>query len=123
MTRLRNLPGEYALQQKKNKGEIKYKMYTYKKIPIEHKMPGLGINMGNMATGYYHKVLSNNPADIESQLFGIGQENMIKKFEVNPELNKLDEQRFFNTPNTIIMPEPLVVMKSQRPTGPFSSLD
>ena len=123
MPRLKNLPNEYALQQKMNNDEKKYKFYKYKKVPVVNKLPGLGTNPGNMSSGYYHKVLSNNTADIESLLYGIGQENMIEKFNVQPKLNKLNEQKFFNTPNNVIIPEPLVVMKNQRPDAPFSSVD
>ena len=123
MTRLKNLPGEYKLQQSKNNKSEQYKFYKYKKIPTEHKLPGLGTNPGNMSAGYYHKVLSNNTADIESFLYGIGQENMINKFNVKPALNNLNEQKFFNTPNKVIVPEPLVVLKKQRPDAPFSSVD
>ena len=50
-------------------------------------------------------------------------ENMIQKFNVNPRLNKLNEQKFFNTQQNIIIPQPLVVEKYQRPDAPFSSVD
>tara|TARA_X000000950_G_scaffold285203_1_gene390442 strand:- start:2367 stop:2741 length:375 start_codon:yes stop_codon:yes gene_type:complete len=123
MTRLKNLPGEYALQQQKNKSQNNYKFYVYKKIPTQNKLPGLGTNPGNMSSGYYHNVLSNNTSDIESYLYGIGQENMIKKFDVRPELNKLNEQKFFNAPQNVIIPQPLVIEKYQRPDAPFSSVD
>ena len=123
MTRLKNLPGEYALQQNKNKQEKKYKFYKYKKVPTDNKLPGLGTNPGNMSAGYYHKVLSNNTADIESYLYGIGQENMISPFKVTPSLNNLNEKKFFNTPAHVFIPEPMVVLKNQRPDAPFASLD
>ena len=40
--------------------------------------PDLGIISGNMSSGYNHNVLSNNTADIESKLFGIGSTNLVK---------------------------------------------
>ena len=43
-----------------------------------------------MTTGYNNNILSNNAADIESSLFGIGSTNLVeKKPDVNPSINKL----------------------------------
>mgnify|MGYP006446601979 CR=1 FL=1 len=52
--------------------------------------PDLGIINGMMTTGYNNNILSNNAADIESSLFGIGSTNLVeKKPDVNPSVNKL----------------------------------
>ena len=38
-------------------------------------------------------------------------------------LNNLPEQKFFKTPrDKVLVPEPLVVQKNQRPVGPFSGV-
>ena len=76
-----------------------------------------------MKNGYYHNVLSNNAANIESHLFNIRAYDLTKpKQEFKPSLNKLSgDQTFFNRINVFI-PEPLVVQKNQRPVGPFSGV-
>ena len=49
--------------------------------------------MGNMASGYYYNVLSNNTCDIESKLYGIGSSNLVTgPKNVYPDLNKLDKR-------------------------------
>ena len=48
-----------------------------------------------MSAGYYDNVLSNNTANIESNLFGIKQIDLTKKHsKFVPSLNKLDCQEF-----------------------------
>mgnify|MGYP006893816715 FL=1 len=74
-----------------------------------------------MTTGYNNNILSNNAADIESSLFGIGSTNLVeKKPDVNPSVNKLKHCKWFPR-NNVFLPEPLVIEKSQRVSGPFSS--
>ena len=123
MASLKNSPGEYCLEQKAFCNQQQYLHYKNSRVPQVNKLPGLGTNPGNMSAGYYHKVLSNNTADIESYLYGIGQENMISPFKVTPSLNNLNEKKFFNTPAHVFIPEPMVVLKNQRPDAPFASLD
>ena len=49
-----------------------------------------------MRTGIYHNILSNNPIDIESELRGIQQANLVKpKGRVYPSINKLGEESYF----------------------------
>lgn len=120
MASLKNSPGEYSLEQKAFHQRDKYLTYKYSQIPINSKLPGLGINTGNMRGGYYNNILSNNPSSIESHLYGIKQIDLTKqKTEFKPQLNKLAEETFFKTPR-VFVPEPLVVDKNQRPKGPFS---
>ena len=74
-----------------------------------------------MAGGYTHNILSNNTTDLESDLFGIGTSNLVTPYQKPaPSFNNLDNLKFFNKPGYCI-PNPLVVEKRQRPTGPFSS--
>ena len=75
-----------------------------------------------MIAGYYNNVLSNNPTDIESQLYGIGSTNLVqKKDPVYPQLNRLDTETLVKPKIAQYIPQPLVVEKNHRPTGPFSS--
>jgi len=122
MASLKNSPGEYCLQQREFKQQKNYLLYKYSQIPSHSKLPGLGINMGNMRGGYFNNILSNNPTNIESHLYGIKQIDLTKpKTTFHPQLNTLTVQEFFKTPRTFV-PEPLVVQKYQRPVGPFSGV-
>ena len=122
MASLKNSPGEYCLEQKAFNDQIQYREYKYSQVPLNSKLPGLGINVGNMRGGYFNNVLSNNASNIESHLYGIKQIDLTKpKKTFVAELNKLPEQKWFKTPR-VFVPEPLVVQKNQRPVGPFSGV-
>lgn len=122
MASLKNSPGQYCLEQKAFKDQVQYREYTNSQVPVTSKLPGLGINVGNMRGGYYNNVLSNNASNIESHLYGIKQIDLTKpKTQFVAELNKLPEQKWFKTPR-VFVPEPLVVEKNQRPVGPFSGV-
>tara|TARA_B110000211_G_C14054431_1_gene542670 strand:+ start:237 stop:617 length:381 start_codon:yes stop_codon:yes gene_type:complete len=119
MTSLKNSPGMYALEQNDNKNHQGYLMNIQPQIPFHNRYAGFGTNVGSMKSGYYHNILSNNAANIESNLFNIGSVNLTKpKTQFNPSLNKIGEQTFFSKP-AVFVPEPLVVQKKQRPSGPF----
>ena len=120
MSSLKNLPGMYALEQKDNKNHQGYLMNMLPQIPYTNRNAGFGTNVGAMKSGYYHNILSNNAANIESNLFNIRAFDLTKpKTEFKPSLNTIGEQTFFSKPSVFI-PEPLVVQKNQRPVGPFS---
>ena len=75
--------------------------------------------VGRMVNGYNNNILSQNTADIESALLGIGSTNLVKSKEpVVAKINNLPSRKFFDGMQTFI-PEPLVVPKFQRPIGPF----
>ena len=122
MASLKNSTGEYCLEQKAFNDQIQYREYKYSQVPLNSKLPGLGINVGNMRGGYFNNVLSNNASNIESHLYGIKQIDLTKpKKTFVAELNKLPEQKWFKTPR-VFVPEPLVVQKNQRPVGPYSGV-
>ena len=104
MASLKNSPGEYNLQQKSFRQTNEYLTYKYSQIPTQSKLPGLGINPGNMRGGFYNNILSSNPSNIESNLFGIRQIDLTKpKSNFKPCLNKLNEQTFFQTPDVLFL--------------------
>ena len=122
MASLKNSPGMYALEQKDNKNQQGYLMNILPQIPYTNRYAGFGTNVGAMKSGYYHNILSNNTANIESNLFGIKQIDLTKKHtKFVPSLNKLDCQEFFKTPR-VFVPEPLVIQKGQRPIGPYGGM-
>ena len=122
MASLKNSPGMYALEQKDNKNQQGYLMNILPQIPYTNRYAGFGTNVGAMKSGYYHNILSNNTANIESNLFNIREFDLTTtKTDFKPSLNTLKEQTFFNK-NNVFVPEPLVVQKNQRPVGPFSGV-
>jgi len=78
MASLKNSPGQYCLEQKAFKHQVQYREYTHSQVPVSSKLPGLGINVGNMRGGYFNNVLSNNASNIESHLYGIKQIDLTK---------------------------------------------
>ena len=84
-------------------------------------IPDLGINMQGLRGGYNSHLLSNNTADIESNLFGIGATNLAKPkiHRFNPSINDRNNCKFFDKP-AFVMPSNLVINNNQRPSGPFS---
>ena len=119
-TSLKNLPGHYKQDQKAEHINREYLVYKHKKVPLKSALPDFGINMGNMAGGYTHNIISNNTPDLESYLFGIGTSNLVKPF-VKPyeDINQLNNIPFYGKPG-YCMPKPMIIENRQRPTGPFS---
>ena len=74
-------------------------------------LPCMGIIPGQMP----REIFSQNSIDIESALFGINSTNLVETQKpVVPELKTLPEISFFGRMQ-LIMPDPLVVEKFQRP--------
>ena len=120
-TQLKNSKGIYKQEQLLNNNHLDYNNYKYQSTPYNSHLPSLGINSGNMKTGYYNNVLSNNACDIESSLFGINSSNLAQApFNPTPSLNKLNEKSYFELPNAFL-PNPLIIQNNQRPKGPYSS--
>jgi hypothetical protein len=115
-TRNKNTPGNYCLDTKQDTQQEEWRLYTNgaNGYAYNTNLAGNGFLQGPMP---WNK-LANNPADIESFLFGIGSNNLVnppKPF--TPELTDLSQQNLYDKAN-IIMPIPLVVPKEQRPFKP-----
>ena len=120
-TRLKNQRGTYSLERNANQHFIFNRTYKDQSLPQQSVLPDLGINGGNMISGYYNQVLSNNACDIESQLMGINSTNLVfDSFKTTPQTNELEHQQFFKLPS-LNLPVPLNLQKNQRPMGPYSS--
>jgi hypothetical protein len=71
--------------------------------------------MGIMPSHMPREVFSRNSVDIESALFGINSTNLVETQKpVVPQMTQLPEISFFGRMQ-LIMPDPLVVEKFQRP--------
>lgn len=112
-TRNINTPNDYCLQQRQFSQNMNYNLYKNSQYgeAAHNAIPQAGINMGHMPWN----VLSRNPVQIESALFGINSTNLVKpQAPITAELNKLPTACFYDRVPTF-MPEPLVVEKNQRP--------
>jgi hypothetical protein len=113
-TRNKNSQINYNLE-KTNKEKIlneKFYIHSSSGRPISDCIPSLGY----MPSHISRDALANNAIDIESQLLGIGSTNLESPCEiVVPSIRTLDFIDFFDRPQSIIMPYPLVYNNYQRP--------
>lgn len=114
-TRNKNTIGDYNLQQRDYKLFEQYTLYPNSQYGVAYNtaMPGNGIMPGNISWSE----LSNNYADIESFLKGIGSTNLTKP---RPPPFVPDIKVYHKTANLYetaptMLPQPLIVPKYERP--------
>ena len=113
-TRNKNTSLDYNLEQNKNKDFENHYLYLHSSSgrPITECMPNVGYTPSHMS----RDALANNPIDIESSLYGIGASNLVKPcLPVNPSLRPINFKDYFERPQNVIMPYPLVYENNQRP--------
>jgi hypothetical protein len=108
--------GDTKLRKKQNDNLLNNKIYKNYGVSENTLLPDFGINMGSMP----REKLSKNSTLIESELFGINKLNSKyqmkkRKYDFTPRINKLDNIKFFDLPKQVLIPEPLIVEKYQRP--------
>ena len=109
----RNMPGNYALEQKINQHIDSYQTYINSGAgeAYTNHLPGNGLLPASMARSQ----LCGNYCDVESQLRGIGSTNLVNpQTPVVPQHRTLDSLSII-TKLPVLLPEPLVVEKNQRP--------
>ena len=107
----RNTPGNYALEQKMNQHIDSYKTYIHAGEAYTNHLPGNGLLPASTARSQ----LCGNYCDVESQLRGIGSTNLVNpQTPVVPQHRTLDSLSIM-TKLPVLLPEPLVVEKNQRP--------
>ena len=112
-TRNKNTPEDYCLQQRSYKNSIEHIKYKHGAFgsAYNNAQPCLGFNASHMPW----TALSHNPVEIESSLFGINANNLVNpQPKVEPQLKSLPMKNYFDR-QELIMPEKLVVSKTQRP--------
>ena len=112
-TRNKNTCSNYCLEQRITTQSLKYLEYRNGAAGAAYTpaLPCMGVIPGQMP----RELFSRNSVDIESALFGINSTNLVETQKpVVPELKTLPEISFFGRMQ-LIMPNPLVVEKSQRP--------
>jgi hypothetical protein len=112
-TRNKNTPGNYCLEEKQYKNFENYTLYPNSQYgeAYDTKLAGNGLNPGQIP---WNK-LSHNASDIESFLFGINSTNLVNPAPTFvPNLTKLESANIYKK-ETVVIPEPLVIEKNQRP--------
>jgi len=111
-TRNKNSVGNYTLETNSYQNSLQFMTYETAGKPVVPLHAGDGLLSGRMASN----TLSKNACDVESQLFGIGATNL-----VNPQADVVPQYTSRKSLNVmektpLLMPEPLVVRKEQRPS-------
>lgn len=113
-TRNKNTYCDYLLEQRNNRIIKEYNLYpngSYGKATTNC-LPNLGYNPSHLP----RDVLSDNPVDIESKLFGINSCNLVNKTsEIRPNLKILSFNDVFYLNREVLVPEPLIIENNQRP--------
>ena len=110
-TRNKNSPGDYKLEKKGVMEQSAYATYTSSTIAESTYFPGDGL--GGARTG--NMPLSNNWCDIETQLRGIGANNLENpQPEIKPELKELKSLNIIDK-IPLYVPNPLDISTQQRP--------
>ena len=112
-TRNRNTPGNYNLEQREYRQFENYTLYANSQYGAAYntRLPGNGL----MPAQIPWNKMSYNAPDIESFLLGINSTNLVNPAPCFvPELKQLESSNIYEK-GTILMPQPLVVEKSQRP--------
>ena len=111
-TRNKNSLGNYKLETNAYQNSIQFMTYEPAVKPVVPLLAGDGLLAGRMASN----TLSKNACDVESQLFGIGATNLVTPFtEVVPQYTSRKSLNIIEK-IPLLMPEPLVVRKDQRPS-------
>ena len=116
-TRLRNSTYTYKREQQTYEKRFNNVSYVGQSLHKNNYLPGLGINAPRMTNGVIHNILSNNGADVESSLFGIGSTNLVNpKKETCADINNLKDIQFFQAKpeSNNQFPLPLVVHNNER---------
>lgn len=110
-TRNKNTLGNYDQEQMAFQKYREYDTYLGRVVNTRTCLPGNGLLIGKMSS----MVLAKNYTNIESELWGIGSTNLISpKNSIVPQIKSLKSLDIFGK-DTVIIPEPLVVSKYQRP--------
>ena len=113
-TRNKNTYCDYLLEQRNNRIIKEYNLYPNGSDgkAYTNNQPNLGYNPSHLP----RDVLSNNPVDIESKLFGINSCNLVHQApEITPDLKQLNFNDVFYMNREVLIPEPLIIENNQRP--------
>jgi hypothetical protein len=110
-TRSKNTSGNYQLEQYQFEQQKIYDSYIGRVVNNTNYLPGDGLLSGRCPS----TILSYNYTDIESELFGVGSTNLVNpKLPTKPSFKNMKSLSIYDK-QIIIIPEPLIIEKYQRP--------
>jgi hypothetical protein len=112
-TRNKNMRNEYALEQQMNRHLTQYNVYknSAQGTPWETHIPDVGWMPSNVS----RETFATNAVDVESMLRGTGESNLVNpKPQTVPQKVEVPYKSFFDRPE-VVLPDPLVVERFQRP--------
>jgi hypothetical protein len=112
-TRNNNTIGQYKLQQSSYAPGREYLVYKNgaNGVAYNTRFAGNGLLQGHIPWNQ----MSRNSVDIEGFLFGVGSTNLVNPIgPLTPEIIPLNTANIYETP-PVLIPEPLMVHKGQRP--------
>lgn len=110
-TRNRNATGDYSMEQRENNRLVDYKTYETYGVPNQTYLPGNGLLQGRVGA----EQISHNSVDIESNLRGIRSTDLVNGAPYFNPMGKNLQSLSVSDRLELIMPQPLVVEKHQRP--------
>lgn len=116
-TRFLNAKSEYNIYKKQNECIIDHLTSSCRTRHIHNIMPNLGIYPSHVP----NDILYDNAVDIESKLYGIGSSDMERDIQPCIPINKIKQypnQAYFQHDIDVILPDPLIIEKNQRPIIP-----
>ena len=107
----KNSIGNYELEQNNIMKRNDYNLYKGRMVDTVICLPGDGLS----GARYHSSLLSENSIDIESNLFGIGSTNLVKKqIPVVPRIKNLNSLSMYEKQFTHL-PLPITIIPNQRP--------
>ena len=113
-TRNKNTRSDYNLERLYSENIYNNKIFLHSSYgkPYKESLPSLGPMPHNIS----RETQASNSIDIESQLFGIGSTNLVSGCNyVNPDIKNLPLINYFERPDAVIMPVPMIYNNEQRP--------
>lgn len=110
-TTKKNSLRDYKLETKQRREIDQYRQYVYQNVNYDPAYPGFSMGWAKMP----NTDITHNAVDIESQLRGIGLSNLVNPKPLEqPSYKSMPEYTL--VPNEkVILPDPLVIEKYQRP--------
>lgn len=109
-TRNKNTKEDYNLEKNRNTHLTEMQSYKYSRHNYDPKLPGLGL----MPAQINGKDISHNYVNIESQLFGIGANDLENpRPQQTPDYKHMNEVAMVEQED-IILPRPLYIERNQR---------
>lgn len=111
-TRNKNTKCDYKLQQMMNQKVTNHNLYKNSHEAYDPAFPDFYYRPSFLPSNFY----TENATDIESSLKGINSSNLVNDPDkVVPQFKDIRFKPYFDNNNKVLLPEPLIIEKNQRP--------